>query len=355
MNMLTGYFRDLQRGTRSGWNRFWFSPTDPATLGLIRILAGAMLFYTHLIWSLDLKAFMGQEGWVSPATIAKLPGSSGFQWSYFYWIQSPTLMWTVHIAALVVFALLTIGLFSRTMSVLAFLAAVSYANRASLAQFGLDDVNCMLALYLMVGPCGAAYSVDRWLKRRKAGGQLPIESSIGANIAIRLLQVNLCVEYFFSGIGKAQGVAWWNGDAILMVTGMYEYQSMDLTWLIRYRPMAELMAHVTVFWELSYCVLVWPRLLRPIVIAIGIAMHLGIGMFLGMWTFGLAMTIANLSFVSPWIVRRILDRRSTTDGAGQGRGAQSVSDLYSASSDRGKSPNVSRKGTVQAARATARR
>src|SRR5262249_16557440 len=193
MNMLTGYFRALQRGTRAGSHRFSFSPTDRATLGVIRILAGAMLFYTHLIWSLDLKGFMGQEGWISPAAIAKLPDYSPFRWSWFFWIHSPALMWTVHIAALVVFALLTIGLFSRTMSVLAFLAAVSYANRASLAQFGLDDVNCMLSLYLMVGPCGAAYSVDRWLKRRKAGGQLPIEPSIGANLAIRLLQINLCV------------------------------------------------------------------------------------------------------------------------------------------------------------------
>ena len=40
----------------AGWNRFWFTPADPATLGAIRIFAGAMLFYTHLVWSLDLPA-----------------------------------------------------------------------------------------------------------------------------------------------------------------------------------------------------------------------------------------------------------------------------------------------------------
>ncbi len=71
--------------------------------------------------------------------------------------------------------------------------------------------------------------------------------------------------------------------------------------------------------------LVWPRLTRPIVIALGIGMHLGIGMFLGMWTFGLAMIIANLSFVSPWIVRRLLDRRSAaSEPAEQGRGRKKV-------------------------------
>jgi hypothetical protein len=339
MNLVTGYCRDLGRGTVAGWNRFWFKPTDPATLGVVRIFAGAMLFYTHLVWSFDLNGFFGQHGWLTPETIAKQPGSSAFQWSYFYWIHSPAVLWTVHIAALVVFALLTIGLFSRTMSVLAFIATVSYANRASLAQFGLDDTNCMLAMYLMVGPCGAAFSVDRWLKRRRAGGQLPIEPSIGANIAIRLQQVHLCVIYFFSGVGKAQGPLWWNGDAILMATANLEYQSLSATWLIHYRGVASLLTHLTVFWELTYCALVWPRLTRPIVIAIGIGMHLGIGLFLGMWTFGLAMIIANLAFVSPWVVRRLLDRQSTKQEA---TGAQKPSGE--------KQPKLAGKSTIRAAK-----
>lgn len=308
MKLITDYFRELARSTWLGWNRFWFTPSDPATLGVIRILAGAMLFYTHLVWSLDLQGFLGPNGWLPAATVAAIPGHTPFQWSWFYWIHSPALMWAVHIACLVVFALLTIGLWSRATSILAFLATVAYANRASLAQFGLDDTNAMLALYLMIGPCGAAYSVDNWLKRRRADGKLPIEPRIGANFAIRLLQVHLCVVYFFSGIGKAQGPLWWNGDAILMATANLEYQSLNVTWLIHYRALASLLTHITVFWELSYCVLIWPRLTRPIVLAIAAGVHLGIGLFLGMWTFGLAMLFANVAFVSPWVVRRIVDR-----------------------------------------------
>ena len=310
MNLVTNYFRELGRGTVAGWNRFWFSAVDPATLGLIRILAGAMLFYTHLVWTLDLSGFFGQHAWLTPNAIAHLPGHSPLKWSWFYWIDSPVLLWMVHIAALVVFALLTIGLWSRAMSILAFLATVSYINRASLAQFGLDDTNAMLAMYLMVGPCGAAYSVDRWLKRRKCGVTLEVQPSIGANVAIRLLQVHLCVIYLFSGIGKIQGETWWNGNAILMAVGNLEYQSLNATWLIRYRFLAALLAHVTVFWETFYCVLVWPRLTRPIVLAIAAGVHIGIGLFLGMWTFGLAMLIANTAFVSPWVVRRIFDRQT---------------------------------------------
>jgi len=68
-DMLRAWIADLV----AGWNRFWFSPADPATLGLIRIFAGAMLFYTHLVWSLDLGAFFGVNSSLPTATIAALP------------------------------------------------------------------------------------------------------------------------------------------------------------------------------------------------------------------------------------------------------------------------------------------
>jgi hypothetical protein len=194
------------------------------------------------------------------------------------------------------------------MSIVAFLATVSYANRMSLAQFGLDDTIAMLALYLMVGPSGAAYSVDSWLKRRRDPTKSAVEPRIGANVAIRLLQVHMCAIYLFSGLGKLKGDQWWNGNAILMVAANQEYQSFDLTWLIRYPWIASLLTQVTVLWETFYCALVWPRLTRPITLAVAVCVHLGIGAFFGMWTFGLAMIIANMAFVSPWVVRRVLDR-----------------------------------------------
>ena len=43
------------------WDDFWFTPTSPSTLSAIRVLAGAMLLYTHLVWSLDLDAFFGPQ------------------------------------------------------------------------------------------------------------------------------------------------------------------------------------------------------------------------------------------------------------------------------------------------------
>ena len=58
------------------WNEFWFTPTSPSTLSAIRVLAGAMLLYTHLVWSFDLTAFFGPNGWL-PADLMQAGASSG--------------------------------------------------------------------------------------------------------------------------------------------------------------------------------------------------------------------------------------------------------------------------------------
>ncbi len=322
MNLVTDYVRGLFRATRDGWDRFWFAPADPATLGMIRILAGAMLFYTHLVWSRDLLSFFGPKGWLTPEALATDPESyTRFNWSHLYLIHSPSALWIAHIAALVVFALMTVGLFTRVTSILAFLLTVSYANRVPLAQFGLDTINCMLAMYLAVGPSGAAYSVDRWLARRR-GAPATIEPTVGANLAIRLIQVHMCIIYLFSGLGKLKGDTWWEGTAIWGALANYEYQSFDMTWLAGYPILGNFITQFTVAWEVAYCALVWPRWTRPIMIALAVPLHLGIAFCMGMMTFGLIMLVGNLAFVSPALVRAIFDRRPAVEPAPASRPAQ---------------------------------
>jgi hypothetical protein len=135
------------------------------------------------------------------------------------------------------------------------------------------------------------------------------------------MQVHLCIIYLFSGLGKAMGETWWDGSAMWLAVANYEYQSIDLTRLARWPELLSLLAHVTVAWELSYPALVWPRLTRPLVVAMSVPIHLGIALFLGMMTFGLAMIIANLAFVSPWVVRGALNRTPQQGRAGEGRAA----------------------------------
>jgi hypothetical protein len=325
---MIGAIREYFTDVWDAWNEFWFSPTNPATYSAIRVLAGALLLYTHVVWSNDLDAFFGPEGWLPPSIqtdvetlfrqidrrqqplqpgVEEPPPRVRWNWSYFNHIHSSTFRWVVHIAALIAFFLLTIGLFSRTMAVLALLATISYSNRITPgAYFGLDTINSMLAMYLVVGPCGARYSVDR-LWRMRRGGPADPPPSTAANIGIRLIQFHMCVVYLFSGIGKLRGDAWWGGWASWVALANTEYQTWDLTALGNYPFIINLITVVTVFWELGYCALIWPRLTRPWMLLMAVFVHAGIIFALGMPTFGIAMLIGNLAFVSPATVQKFFD------------------------------------------------
>jgi hypothetical protein len=300
LNAILSSIREWCDSVAKAWNRFWFTPSEIETLALIRILAGAMLLYTHSVWTLDLEAFFTSTGWLGTLERGE------YVVSYHWMVDSPAVLWTLHIASLVVFAMMTVGFFTRTATVLGFFFALSYVGRAPGALFGLDQVNVMLVMYLMLAPTGNAFSVDAWLRRRR--GLPEPEPSVSANVAMRLIQLHMCVVYFFAGASKLAGSTWWDGYAMWLSVANLEYQSIDMTWLAEWPKTVAALTHISVLWELTYFALVWPKLSRPVVLMLAVGLHLGIALFLGMITFGLAMIIANVAFVSPTLVRAVLGR-----------------------------------------------
>lgn len=285
------------------WDEFWFKPAEPINLGVLRILSGLMLLYTHFVWGLRLEEFFGPEGWQDPLLI-QVQQQESTAWSFWNYVPVDW-MRAAHWSAMAVLLLYTLGLWTRCMSVLAFLVVISYATRAMNANFGLDQINTLLTFYLMLGPAGATLSLDRWLRKRRDpdGGVTP---RISARVALRLIQLHMCVIYAFAALSKLKGEAWWDGNAFWMSVANTEYRTLDLTWLAWHPWLGELITHVSLAWELTFCVLIWNRHWRPLVLLMGMLVHVGIGAFLGMWTFGLVMMFTYIAFLDPATLHGIL-------------------------------------------------
>jgi uncharacterized membrane protein YphA (DoxX/SURF4 family) len=298
------YFDRLTEATARGWDRFWFTPSDPIVLGLIRIWTGLMLVYTHVVWGLRLPEFLGPHAFLQGVPLANEYGGA---WASFWWYVPAAWTATVHWGCVAILLLFTLGVSTRVTSVLAWVITVSYANRLFYSTFGLDQTNAMLTLYLAIAPSGDALSVDQWRRAKRSGdSRAAAPPSIGANLGLRLIQVNMCVVYFFAGIAKLEGESWWSGYAMWQAFANYEYQTLDLTWLAPHTYVWNIATHVTIVWEISFCTLIWFPLLRPLVLAGAILLHLGIGLALGMWTFGLIMLVGCAAFLSPVLVRHWL-------------------------------------------------
>jgi uncharacterized membrane protein YphA (DoxX/SURF4 family) len=286
------------------WTTFWFTPADPLPLAVIRIATGLILAWSCFVWLLDADAFFGDRGWLRADQVWR-QNDQPWQWSLYFLAASPTSIRVVAGVALVAAILLTIGLVTPLAAVVSFVGLVSAANRAPLNVFGLDDTLGMLLVPLVIGPSGARLSLDSLLAVPGRGrGGTP---SVRANVALRLLQIHLCVVYLFSGTGKLFGASWWEGTALWGAAANDRYRTLDLRWLAGHPLVVNALTLATLWWEVAYPALVWPRLTRRLCLAMAVLVHLGIGLAMGMMEFGLAMIAANLAFVPAATLASLLE------------------------------------------------
>ena len=328
---VASYLADLASATNRGWNTFFFSAADPTSVGLVRIAAGILAFWSLLVFGLDLHEYFGSTGWAQPSLIRAL--ERPLSWSFWFLVPDGLLR-PVWCGCLVVLLLFTLGVFSRLTAVLSWVIVISTIRRVPIALYGFDQVLSALLLYLAVtGASGQAVSLDRFRRRwrqarkraavrrstrHKDGPQHPIcpdepgipLQSVSANLALRLIQIHIVLIYGMAGLAKLQGPSWWTGLALWKTMATAEFVGFDFTALAAWPLLVNALTHGTLLLELLYPVLIWVKILRPMMLAGAAMLHIGIAvMSPGLAEFGLAMLAGNIAFVSGVWLRGLVTGR----------------------------------------------
>jgi hypothetical protein len=240
-------------------------------------------------------------------------------WSVWMHITEPTAMAWVQASFVLAALLFTLGIGTRVTSVLTWFASLQYIHRNSQVLFGADTMINILLLYLMIGPSGAALSLDRLIARWWRGSApTPPVPRVSANVAIRLLQIHVCIIYLMAGVSKLQGQAWWNGSALWFVIGNFEFAPMQFSLyndLLRFIGRNEILfqflmlsgCYFTLVFEVGYAFLIWFPRTRWLYLAGAIMLHGLIGMFMGLKTFSFIMLVMNMAFLRTdevyWLLR----------------------------------------------------
>ena len=329
---LANYLGRLVTATRRGWNAFFFTPADPTALGLIRVVVGLLALWSLIVLGLDLHDYFGSDGWADPTVIWQTQRQrQPFAWSFWFLVPD-RLLRPVWLASLAILGLYTVGLFSRVTGVLAWVIIVSTVRRVPIALFGFDQIVSTLALYLGATFAGGqAVSMDRFLRRwrdardaarsfRPAGSTggrrvtalepgIP-HPTIAANLALRLIQLHLVFIYAMAALAKVQGPSWWNGMALWGTMTAGEFVTRDFTGLAGWPWVLNVLTHASLAFELLYPILIWVPIVRPLMIAGAVVLHLGIAIVApGLTEFGLAMIAANLAFFSGSWARSLVSGR----------------------------------------------
>jgi hypothetical protein len=189
------------------------------------------------------------------------------------------------------------GLFCRTSAILAWFLHLCAAKSGGFVSYGVDNFMTIGLFYLMLSPLPDRYALD-WQLRKS-----PSDDSPFLGFWRRVLQLHLCVIYFFSGLTKCLGSGWWDGSNVWRALIRPPFSVVDPEMLVRWKYLFPVAGVFVCFLEIGYPFLMWNDKTRRIWLICICAMHAGIGLMMGMYLFALIMIILNIAAFGPGLVR----------------------------------------------------
>lgn len=270
------------------WEQFWFSPTATSTVAVMRIAHG----FVTLLWASaiapDVLTFFSSDG--------VLPSSStgGFRWELLALFPQKWAAIALLVVLFVAGFCLMIGFRSQLAALIVFACLLSFARRNQWVFNAGDSLFRHLALFLAVSPCGASLSVDARRKDPEGFWRFPIRAPWG----LRMMQVQVSMLYLFTVWAKARGPRWIGGTAVAESLRVGDLTRVDLPYRVTESLLvANLLTYGTLVIELGLAILIWNRRLRPIVIPLGIALHIFIEVTFGLGFFSTVIIMSYIAFI----------------------------------------------------------
>jgi Vitamin K-dependent gamma-carboxylase len=188
---------------------------------------------------------------------------------------------------------LVIGIFSRASAILAGFVHLCAAESGGFISYGVDNFMTIGLFYLMLSPLPDRYSLDQlWRKLSPKGPQL-------MGFFRRVLQVHLCLIYFFGGLAKCLGGGWWDGSNLWRALIRPPFNVLAPEILIQLKYLFPVAGIAICLLEVSYPVFIWNRRTRGIWLMCICAMHVAIGLTMGMYLFASIMIVLNIAAFGP--------------------------------------------------------
>lgn len=284
------------------WNEFWFGEVSLLNLAVFRIFLGSTLFFMYLSRQFDVAAYYGPDSFI-PRSLSMTLAPDFYQMSFpwYFWPDS----WAagVHLVFVLSLLLLVLGLAGRALVLLAWIFHMGFLYRNYSVAFGADLIGGIFLLYLAGTQCCTRLSIKTWLRDRilKRSEAMPLvlpKSDLMTSIFYRLIQIQLCVIYAFTGFEKLKGGSWWDGTALWTVLANSQISAFDFTWMRAFPTVIAVATFTTIAFEIYFPVLVWFKQTAKFLLALGLFFHVGIAFALALPTFSAVMLAPYLLFLS---------------------------------------------------------
>ncbi len=269
------------------WNQFWFENVDLQPVCLFRCLLSCTLFVMYLIRFQDRDILHYENGLLTSALAKEfLPDFYRAPFSILPTSDNMVLLFSLGLLAGLL--LLSFGLINRFATWIVLFLHLSLIERNYTVIYGADLIASVWLFYLGFINHTQAYSL------RKTQNKKDLLSSMG----LRLLQIQLCVIYGYSGLEKLKGTAWWDGSAVWKVLTNEQLAPIDFHFLSHAPSFLALTTMLTVIFEVYFPVIVWIPILRRVWLLVGLSFHIAAALFMGLPFFSIVMGLSYLVFLT---------------------------------------------------------
>jgi hypothetical protein len=271
--------------------RFFFAPARATPLAALRIGLCLVLLAQAALIAPAFFALYERSGLLQGAVRDNLarPGLPDLGWVIRTLgragLEEPVILTATGIVYLLSLTALLVGWRTRIAAAIAWLTHLTLMMTGSGTNYGADNFGNIFLFYMIWIPAGAELSLDRAARRG------PLKPTPIARLALRVIQLHLCMVYLAGGLIKASGPQWWDGDAIWRSVMLPEYRQLDFGWLADHPWIARASGWMVLLVETGYPIFIWPRRTRRIWIVAAAAMHLGIALFMGLGIFAAMMIV----------------------------------------------------------------
>jgi hypothetical protein len=184
---------------------------------------------------------------------------------------------------------LLVGVACRFSAIAAWLLHLCAAKSGGFTSYGMDNFLTIGLFYLMLSPLPDRFSLDWRLRDWQARDPQLL------GFWRRVLQLHLCIIYFFSGLAKCFGSGWWNGSSVWRALIRPPFNVINPEILVTFKYVFPLAGVLVCLLEFGYPIFIWSTRTRKIWLLGVCTMHVAIAVAMGMYLFSLVVIVLNVA------------------------------------------------------------
>ncbi len=186
---------------------------------------------------------------------------------------------------------LALGFMTRQASLINYVMTLLIFSTSGYWEYHVDYIYTGIGFFLLFIPVERTLSIDAWLAARRATrNRTPLPSTNVPRVHYdALILVGIAAVYFDSVFYKLASPMWMSGLGVWRPASIPHNTYWNVGWLLDVKWLMLSMGYLTLVFEALFVVAMWFDRLRPLLLLIGMGLHLGIVVMFPIPWFGLAV------------------------------------------------------------------